>query len=70
MFELTGWTSDDAPVVKATAARASAATTPAARPSCRNTAHADVTRQAPVMDTDTRSMPRVPPSTRTGSASR
>ena len=70
MLELTGWTSDEAPVVKATAASARAATTPAVRPSCRNTAQADVTRHDPVTSTDTTSMPRVPPSRRTGRASR
>jgi hypothetical protein len=70
MLELTGLTSDDAPVVNATAASVMAATTPAVRPSCRNTAHAAVTRQMPVMSTDTSDMPSAPPSTRTGTAIR
>jgi hypothetical protein len=70
MFELTGLIMLAAPVVKVTAANASAATRPAVRPSWRNTAQTDVIRQVATMATETSDIPSQPPSTRTGTARR
>ena len=70
MLELTGSTSEDAPVVKVIVPSTTAASTPAAGPSWRKTAQAAMRTQLPTMNTDTRGMPRSPPSSRTGAASR
>src|SRR4029453_15883416 len=70
MLELTGLTRLAAPVVKATAASTTAATSPARRPSWRNVAHAAPTRHVPVMAIEVPSMPTVPPRSRRGRAMR
>ena len=70
MLELTGSTSEDAPVVNVIVASTTAASTPATGPSWRKTAHAATRTQLPTMRIDTRGMPTSPPSNRTGAANR
>ena len=70
MLELTGLTSEAAPVVKVMSASPAAAMSAARGPRRRWTTQATMTRHEPVMRIDTSGMPMAAPNARIGAASR